>query len=160
WRAPTRLDRSPRPRRARVHGTRPRHRAQLPAAPTRTPRAGPGGREVFTWDMRSAAPRIDRRAPAALPTPESLELPESLGYRIKKRLLGPPLVSEQLRTERLGRPTALAVLSSDVLSSSAYATEQILRVLVVAVGVAAFSLTVPLTLAILVVLAFVTLSYR
>jgi amino acid transporter len=110
--------------------------------------------------MRSAAPRIDRRAPAALPTPESLELPESLGYRIKKRLLGPPLVSEQLRTQRLGKPTALAVLSSDVLSSSAYATEQILRVLVVAVGVAAFSLTVPVTLAILVVLLFVTLSYR
>ena len=110
--------------------------------------------------MRSASARIDRRAPAALPTPESLELPESLGYRIKKRLLGPPLVSEQLRTERLGKPTALAVLSSDVLSSSAYATEQILRVLVVAVGVAAFSLTVPVTLAILVVLAFVTLSYR
>jgi amino acid transporter len=110
--------------------------------------------------MRSAAARVDRRAPAALPTPESLELPESLGYRIKKRLLGPPLVSEQLRTERLGKPTALAVLSSDVLSSSAYATEQILRVLVVAVGVAAFSLTVPVTLAILVVLLFVTLSYR
>ncbi len=110
--------------------------------------------------MRSAAPRADRRAPAALPTPESLELAESLGYRIKKRLLGPPLVSEQLRTERLGKPTALAVLSSDVLSSSAYATEQILRVLVVAVGVAAFSLTVPVTLAILVVLLFVTLSYR
>jgi amino acid transporter len=110
--------------------------------------------------VRSAAARIDRRTPAALPTPESLELPESLGYRIKKRLLGPPLVSEQLRTERLGKPTALAVLSSDVLSSSAYATEQILRVLVVAVGVAAFSLTVPVTLAILVVLLFVTLSYR
>src|SRR5436305_1146841 len=123
---------------------------------------GPGqvGAKCLLGDMRSAAPRIDRRAPAALPTPESLELPESLGYRIKKRLLGPPLVSEQLRTERLGRPTALAILSSDVLSSSAYATEQILRVLVVAVGVAAFSLTVPVTLAILVVLAFVTLSYR
>jgi amino acid transporter len=110
--------------------------------------------------MRTATARNDRRVPAALPTPESLELPESLPYRIKKRLLGPPLVSEQLQTERLGKPTALAILSSDVLSSSAYATEQILRVLIVAVGVAAFSLTVPVTLAILVVLLFVTLSYR
>ena len=110
--------------------------------------------------MKTSSPRVERRAPAALPAPESLDLPESLPYRIKKRLLGPPLVSEQLETERLGKPTALAVLSSDVLSSSAYATEQILRVLIVAVGVAAFSLTVPVTLAILVVLLFVTLSYR
>src|SRR5437588_523405 len=132
----------------------------LPLRRPRVPRQGELAGKCLLGAMRSAAARIDRRAPAALPTPESLELPESLGYRIKKRLLGPPLVSEQLRTERLGKPTALAVLSSDVLSSSAYATEQILRVLVVAVGVAAFSLTVPVTLAILVVLLFVTLSYR
>lgn len=101
-----------------------------------------------------------QQAPPALPAPESLELPERLGYRIKNRLLGPPLVTERLATERLGKPTALAVLSSDVMSSSAYATEQILTVLVPVAGVAAFSLVVPLTGVILIVLLAVTLSYR
>ena len=51
----------------------------------------------------------------------------------------------QLAHERLGKPTALAVFASDNLSSSAYATEEILRVLVPAVGLAAFSLVVPIT---------------
>ncbi|MBO0715107.1 MAG: hypothetical protein J2P59_10140, partial [Acidimicrobiales bacterium] len=76
--------------------------------------------------MRTFGARVARQAPSALPTPESLELPERLGYRIKNRLLGAPLATERLSTERLGKPTALAVLSSDVMSSSAYATEQIL----------------------------------
>jgi amino acid transporter len=86
--------------------------------------------------------------------------PDSIGYRIKNRVLGRPLHSEELEHERLGRPTALAVFASDNLSSSAYATEEILRVLVPAVGLAAFSLVVPLTVAMLVVLGFLILSYR
>ncbi len=86
--------------------------------------------------------------------------PDSLGYRVKRRLLGQPLHSEALHHERLGKPTALAVFASDNLSSSAYATEEILRVLVPAVGLAAFSLVVPITIAMLVVLAFLILSYR
>src|SRR6188768_134445 len=85
--------------------------------------------------------------------PVSVELPESFGYRVKKRLLGPPLHTERLAHERLGKPTALAVFASDNLSSSAYATEEILRVAIPAVGVAAFSLVVPITVALLVVLA-------
>jgi amino acid transporter len=92
--------------------------------------------------------------------PSLAPIPETVGYRIKKKLLGPPLVSERLGSERLGKPTALAVLSSDVMSSSAYATEQILFILVPVVGLAAYSLVVPITGAILLVLAFVTLSYR
>src|SRR5205807_10564553 len=74
-------------------------------------------------------------------------------------LLGPPTATAQLPHERLGKPTALAVFASDNLSSSAYATEEILRVLVPAVGVAAFSMVVPITIALLVVLAFLILSY-
>ena len=81
-------------------------------------------------------------------------------YRFKNRLLGRPLATEQLIHERLGKPTALAVFASDNLSSSAYATEEILRVLLPAIGVAAFSMVVPLTFAMLVVLAFLILSYR
>src|SRR4030081_3225352 len=85
---------------------------------------------------------------------------ESRRYRLKRRLLGPPLHTEELSDQRLGKPTALAVFASDNLSSSAYATEEILRVLVPAVGVAAFSLVVPITVALLIVLGFLILSYR
>lgn len=86
-------------------------------------------------------------------------IPETRRYRLKNKLLGPPLVTEQLSSERLGRPTALAILSSDVISSSAYATEQALIPLIKVIGVAAFSLLMPVSVAVIVVLAFVTLSY-
>ncbi|MGH9105513.1 MAG: amino acid permease [Acidimicrobiales bacterium] len=88
------------------------------------------------------------------------QLPESAAYRLKRLLLGPPLISDQLSAERLGKPTALAVLSSDVMSSSAYATEQILRILVPVGGLAAFALVTPVTVVILAVLAVVTICYR
>jgi amino acid transporter len=87
-------------------------------------------------------------------------LPERLSYRVKKVVLGPPLVTDQLAGQRLGKPTALAVLSSDVMSSSAYASEEILRVLVPIGGLIAFSLVTPLTGAIVAVLALVTICYR
>jgi amino acid transporter len=87
-------------------------------------------------------------------------LPESRAYRLKRLLLGPPLISDQLSEERLGKPTALAVLSSDVMSSSAYATEEILRILIPVGGLAAFGLVTPITLIILAVLAVVTICYR
>src|SRR5436305_10062509 len=101
----------------------------------------------------TAPPQPLPPAPAELP-------PQSGSYRLKRRLLGPPLDTEALVHERLGKPTALAVFASDNLSSSAYATEEILRVLLPAVGLAAFSLVVPITVAMLVVLAFLILSYR
>jgi amino acid transporter len=97
---------------------------------------------------------------APKPAPPIVVVPEPLGYRVKNVLLGPALRTERLVHERLGKPTALAVFASDNLSSSAYATEEILRVLLPAIGVAAFSLVVPITFALLVVLAFLILSYR
>jgi amino acid transporter len=92
--------------------------------------------------------------------PPSIELAEPLGYRLKNKLLGPPLNTEELAHERLGIPTALAVFSSDCISSSAYATEEILRQLIPMVGLAAFSLVLPITMMIIVVLFFLILSYR
>jgi len=89
-----------------------------------------------------------------------VDIPEPLGYRVKNRLLGPPLHTDRITHERLGKPTALAVFASDNLSSSAYATEEILRVLVPVIGALAFSLVVPITGAMLVVLGFLILSYR
>ena len=61
--------------------------------------------------------------------------------------------------ERLSKTKALAVFSSDALSSSAYATEEILRVLVLA-GAAGAELTMPVALAIALLLAIVAISYR
>jgi len=106
------------------------------------------------------------RTPAPAPRPPVLQLPgavtqfpETFRYRLKNKLLGPPLVNEQLSSERLSRPVALGVLAPDCISSSAYGTEEMLTQLVPYVGLAAFSLVVPITMAILGVLFFVTLSY-
>ena len=98
--------------------------------------------------------------PKPLPPESATDLEETRAFRIKSKLLGRPLDNDQLPHERLGKPTALAVFASDNLSSSAYATEEILRVLVPAIGIAAFALVVPITVAMLVVLAFLILSYR
>jgi amino acid transporter len=80
---------------------------------------------------------------------------------MKNKLLGKRLLNEDLAHERLGRPTALAVFSSDALSSTAYATEEILKTLFAAgVGVAAFAKVTPITIAMVVVLAILLFSYR
>ena len=87
-------------------------------------------------------------------------LPDTFWYTTKRRLLGPPLVNQDLGEQRLSKPLALGVLSPDGISSSAYGTEEILIVLVPALGVAAFSLILPMTLVILFVMVLVLLSYR
>ena len=100
------------------------------------------------------------RPPVPLPPRSDVDLPEQRSDRAKNLLLGPPLATEDLVHERLGKPTALAVFASDNLSSVAYGTEEILRHLVPFVGVAAFALVMPITTALLVVLGFLILSYR
>ncbi len=114
---------------------------------------------VDSSDEAAPAQAGSRVEPRPGPRPR-VHVPETFGYRLKTKLLGPPMYTEQLAHERLGKPTALAVFASDNLSSSAYATEEILRVLVPVIGVAAFSLVVPVTVALLVVLGFLILSYR
>ena len=97
-------------------------------------------------------------APAALAG--SADLPERLGYRLKRRALGPPLTTDQLEHETLSKKLALGVLSSDCISSSAYGSEEILLILLPTFGIAAYSLLLPMTLVVLVVLVLVTLCYR
>jgi amino acid transporter len=99
-----------------------------------------------------------RKAAALLDRSEGL--PDTFWYTTKRRLLGPPLVNQDLGEQRLSNPLALGVLSPDGISSSAYGTEEILIVLVPAVGLAAFSLLLPMTLVILFVMVLVLLSYR
>ncbi len=79
--------------------------------------------------------------------------------RLKRLLVGTPLPTAQARHERLGKATALAVFASDALSSVAYATEEILLVLVLA-GAAALSYSLPIGFAIAVLIAIVVSSYR
>jgi hypothetical protein len=95
----------------------------------------------------------------AATTTKSEIVRDPLSYRIKQLLLGPPLVSERLKHEKLSNPVALGVLASDCLSSTAYGSEEMLRILVPVVGVAAFTLVLPVTGAILLVLLLLTLSY-
>lgn len=74
-------------------------------------------------------------------------------------LFGRPLPSDRLDHERLNKKTALAVLSSDAISSVAYATEQTLLVLAV-LGTMALSYVVPISAVIVGLLVLVALSYR
>jgi amino acid transporter len=85
--------------------------------------------------------------------------PETMGYRLKRILLGRPYVTEQLGGERLNRVVALGVLAPDCISSSAYGTEEILTELTPYIGLAAFALVVPIMFVILGVLFLVTTSY-
>src|SRR5262249_60505682 len=78
---------------------------------------------------------------------------------LKRWIVGRPMPLAQARHERLSKTVALAVFSSDALSSVAYATEEILLVLVLAGGAAAH-LSVPLALAITGLLLIVVVSYQ
>ena len=91
---------------------------------------------------------------------------------LKRILFGAPLRTEAAEHERLNKKTALAIFSSDALSSTAYATEEILLVLAVAAefirvtsrgassGTEAFNYVVPISIAIALLLAIVAASYR
>ena len=78
---------------------------------------------------------------------------------LKRWLVGNPLKTSQAAHQRLSKLVALAVFSSDALSSVAYATEEILLVLILA-GAAAVWLSVPVSLAIVLLLIILTVSYR
>ncbi|HEY3580846.1 MAG TPA: APC family permease, partial [Pyrinomonadaceae bacterium] len=82
---------------------------------------------------------------------------------IKRLLIGRALKTEQAAHERLTKKTALAVFSSDALSSTAYATEEILLVLAVAAAATnrqSFYYVVPVSVGIAMLLAIVAISYR
>ena len=78
---------------------------------------------------------------------------------LKRWLLGDPLKSAQAGHERLSKTLALAIFSSNAISSVAYATEEILLVLVLA-GTAAIAWSIPISFAILFLIVVLTISYR
>lgn len=77
----------------------------------------------------------------------------------KRFLLGRPMKSSELAAEKLNKVKALAVLSSDALSSVAYGTEQILIVLIT-LGAAAMWYSIPISIAVIGLLTILILSYR
>jgi len=110
--------------------------------------------------IRPAGGDFRRRGGHYVATPEALEARGRLGrwFQAARRILfGARLASEQEAQERLSVKTGLAIMASDNISSSAYATEEAMRVLAFA-GVAALALTMPIAIAVCVVLAVVVLS--
>jgi len=79
--------------------------------------------------------------------------------RLKSVVIGRPLATEEEITERLPKKKALAIFSSDAISSSTYASEEILIILV-AGGAAAVAFSVPIAIAIALLLLIVSTSYR
>jgi amino acid transporter len=84
---------------------------------------------------------------------------EGFVSQIKRLLVGKPIPSSLAHHERFSRITGLAVLSSDALSSVAYATEEVLRVLVL-VSLSALTFSTPISIVIATILAIVVFSYR
>jgi amino acid transporter len=148
--------------------------AQPPRRPA-TPRSGAAidQREVVTGRMtKSRFVRVmttevrggfRRRASGVLEATAEAAQPRTgagaLYRRIKEVLVGQPLSTAQLSHERLSKKKALAVFSSDALSSSAYATEEILIILALA-GTAFLNISIPIALAITTLMAIVVISYR
>jgi amino acid transporter len=104
-------------------------------------------------------PSFHRLGPGTLRPQPSVHEPHSKAGQLRRALIGKPLSSASEYLERLSVPRGLAIFASDNISSSAYATEEIMRVLAIA-GTAALVVTLPITAAILAVLAIVVISYR
>ena len=90
------------------------------------------------------------------------ETPEPKGVRkhLSNLLIGRPLETRTLAHQVVSNKVGLAVFASDAISSTAYATEEILVILAMAGSAAYFGLSLPIALAIAVLLVIVTISYR
>ena len=106
--------------------------------------------------FRHAAPDVLVARPAAIESPHPLRRTVD---RARRFALGRPLASAEEATERLSKVQALAVFSSDNLSSVAYATEAILFTLLIA-GQSTFWLALPISALIVLVLGIIVVSYR
>jgi amino acid transporter len=121
----------------------------------------PGDRYVKV--VEPFATEFRRRAPGHLVASERVLRPSGglgrLADLLRRGLIGRRIASEHELTERIGPFKGLAIFASDNISSSAYATEEIMRVVVIA-GAGALAATLPLTMAIVVVLLIVVTSYQ
>ncbi len=99
-------------------------------------------------------------APAPVVLQDHSHLKDPLSYTIKKKFLGGALNRHSLGQQRLSKRYALGILSSSLISTSAYSSELILIALLPAFGLAAFLILMPMTAVIVAVLAIITFSYR
>ncbi len=107
-------------------------------------------------------PEFKRTRGGFVATEEALESKGRIGRtwaNVRRVLIGRRLASAEEHSERVSKRIGLAIFASDNISSSAYATEETMRVLALAGIGAVAALTLPLTVAIVVVLAIVVLSY-
>ena len=117
----------------------------------------PGDERIrFIWPSHPTFRRLDY---GLLEATEATQTPHGLLGRIKRLLIGAPIPTARAEQERLTKFKALAVLSSDAISSVAYATEAILLTLVAA-GSESLGITFPISFAIVALLGIVGLSYR
>lgn len=123
--------------------------ARAPAAASNANPLGRSGRRKNNMKLR----RFN------LPAGETTGVRRVAWQNFKRFLIGKPIASEHHHHELIPRWKALAVLASDALSSVAYATEEILMVLVTA-GTVAMGWSLPLAAAIVLLLFIVTASYR
>jgi amino acid transporter len=121
----------------------------------------PGDRRVRV--DRPHAPYFRYTGPGHLTAKEAASAPTTTSGRVwasvRGFFVGKPLASEDELGERLSKTKALAIFSSDAISSSAYATEEILRVLILG-GVAALAFGIEISIAISILLVAVAISYR
>jgi len=142
------------------HAARPApRRGAAPQIDFREVRQGtlPGNKYIRV--LRAQDQVLKQVTPDYLVAGEQLSKPRGPLGKLRRALVGRPIASEQAIHERLTNVKALAIFSSDALSSVAYATEAILGVLILA-GSAAFGYTIPIAIAIAVLLAIVGVSYR
>lgn len=117
----------------------------------------PGNERIrFVYPSR---PTLRRIRQGVLEATAVTQTPHGAWGRIKRVLIGTPIPTSRAEHERLTKFKALAVLSSDVISSVAYATEAILATLIVA-GSGTLGFTLPIAIAIVFLLGIVALSYR
>ncbi|HET7034734.1 MAG TPA: APC family permease [Thermomicrobiaceae bacterium] len=131
--------------------------AEQPRETVRGKRPGDRYVRVIKSTELPVSPRSQRYFVA--PPTEATSAFGRLYERLHRLLIGRPIESAQAIHERLTKTKALAVFSSDALSSTAYATEEILLILVVA-GAAAYRMVIPIGIAIAALLAIVVFSYR
>jgi amino acid transporter len=124
------------------------------------------GRKIGDRRVRVERPHAQYfrwKAPGQLTAKEAASRPTTrrgrLWAEIKAFFIGRPLASEAEIGERLSKKKALAIFSSDAISSSAYATEEILRVLILG-GAAALAFGLEVSIAIAILLGAVAVSYR
>jgi hypothetical protein len=91
---------------------------------------------------------------------ETIEIPARRRVKLSDLLIGRPLETRTLAHQVVSKKVGLAVFASDAISSTAYATEEILVVLALLGSMAYLGLSIPIAIAICVLLVIVTISYR